>query len=286
MTLLSTVFTLHPNASGIIRFDQGRALYAAFLGWVKQIDEEFSNSLHDEQALKPFTISPLFGNLHPKGGVVSLSVDEVVYFRVTTLNKKMTDILNEILKSGISSLKLGEIDVGVEKTKEHIWNRQTTYETLITQTLISPDRPDFSLESEFYSPTVFHISDHKYLGFPLPLSVFGSWLNNWNKFSPLSLPIETRIFVDEKVNVNRFNLRSITAHYQGTFTGFVGTCRFIAAEPDPYWLRVLQALWEYSYFCGTGNHTTIGLGQTRPVYRDEKRLTKTEIAKKVLLEGT
>ncbi|MDP3443430.1 MAG: CRISPR-associated endoribonuclease Cas6 [Ignavibacteria bacterium] len=265
MSLLSIVFTLHPSDSGLVRIDQGRALYAAFLNWVNKVDENYSNSLHNEKTIKPFTVSPLFGNLHPKKGEIQINTGDTLYFRVTSFSPQMSDVVKKVIDNPLPDIQIGEIKNTVEIAKDHSWNRQSTYETLISQTLINPNRPDLQMESEFFSPTAFHITDRKYMCFPFPDSVFGSWFNNWNKYSPLSFPIETKKFINEKLNVSRFSLKSSTVHYQGAFTGFTGSCRFIATEPDPYWLRVMQALWQFSFYCGTGHHTTIGLGQTRPM---------------------
>jgi CRISPR-associated endoribonuclease Cas6 len=266
MSLLSTVFVLTPKTVGTIRLDQGRALYDYFLQRVGEINSDFATALHDEDSIKPFTISPIFGNFNPQKGNITITPEEPFHFRLTSYNSPTTEIVTKIISNTFPDLLLGDTSVKVEHDPSHPWNKQDTYEGLIGQTLLNPSKPDPVFETEFLSTTAFHHrKDNNHLVFPLPESVFGSWLMSWNKFSPLSLPSETKDYAYANVVVSRFHLKSSSVRYQVVFNGFTGLCRFRHLETDAYWSRVLQALWEFSFYCGTGHHTTIGMGQTSPV---------------------
>ena len=73
--LFSSVVRLHALRDGHIPQTQGHLAHAAFHDLVGQVDADLARVLHDANARKPFTLSPLHGL--PIAGEVTALVDEV-----------------------------------------------------------------------------------------------------------------------------------------------------------------------------------------------------------------
>jgi CRISPR/Cas system endoribonuclease Cas6 (RAMP superfamily) len=48
-----------------------------------------------------------------------------------------------------------------------------------------------------------------------------------------------------------------------TFIGGMGNCTFNIVNEDPYWMHLVNILSAFSFYCGTGVKTALGMGQTR-----------------------
>ena len=99
---------------------------------------------------------------------------------------------------------------------------------------------------------------------PLPEFVFGSLLERWNLYAPLSLPIETRRFAAECLAIAacRIDARGLLLA-GGRPTAFTGTVRYAVLRRDPYWLGALATLAAFAPWCGIGIKTSMGMGQIR-----------------------
>jgi CRISPR-associated endoribonuclease Cas6 len=140
---------------------------------------------------------------------------------------------------------------------------------------------------DFVSPTAFR-NNRRDVSLPIPGKVFRSLVEKWNTFCPEPMQIdglwtefaEDNIIVSEMTAVN-------TVHWEfaegtrGAATGFTGTVGFtllpksnIRENWKPYWNGadvVMHSLTRYSFYCGVGHHTTIGMGQTRSLSIDIDR---------------
>ena len=135
---------------------------------------------------------------------------------------------------------------------------------------------------EFNSPTSFHQKGlhsgfEKDVPLPIPDMIFGNYLNHWLSFSNVDLPVEIGEFIEECLVVNELKIKSERVQFsynqaQRATTGFVGQVRFaILGNKEKsrfkanweHYANIVRMLAFYSFYCGTGHHTTIGLGQTR-----------------------
>ena len=66
------------------------------------------------------------------------------------------------------------------------WTGQTSYEHLAARHLLASEQLPRTVELEFASPTAFH-SKGATMPVPLPELVFGSLVDRWNAFSPITL---------------------------------------------------------------------------------------------------
>ncbi|MBL0344113.1 CRISPR system precrRNA processing endoribonuclease RAMP protein Cas6 [Candidatus Villigracilis affinis] len=134
---------------------------------------------------------------------------------------------------------------------------------------------------EFVSPTAFRNNG---LDVCVPSSgqIFRSLWEKWNAFCPEPMQIHEFwpqfasdcILIDELTAIN-------TTHWEfaegsrGAATGFTGTIGFslmpkgkVKKDWQQYWdgaATVMQSLANFSFYCGVGHHTTIGMGQTRVI---------------------
>jgi CRISPR-associated endoribonuclease Cas6 len=101
--------------------------------------------------------------------------------------------------------------------------------------------------------------------FPIPVSVFGSYWQRWRVFSGIELSDDLLDFADEYVAVQQHRLRTKMVPFgRGhQYHGFTGRCTYRVLERDPAKLKELNALANYALYCGTGQKTTQGLGQTK-----------------------
>jgi CRISPR/Cas system endoribonuclease Cas6 (RAMP superfamily) len=115
---------------------------------------------------------------------------------------------------------------------------------------------------------------------PAPAQIFHSLWEKWNAFAPEPMHIHDFwsqfaadcIFVDELAAVNT-TCWEFSEGTCGSATGFTGTVGFylppkskVKKQWQEYWdgvATVMRSLADFSYYCGVGHHTTIGMGQAR-----------------------
>ena len=102
---------------------------------------------------------------------------------------------------------------------------------------------------------------------PLPNLVFGSLVDRWNTFSPVTLNPEVRRFAEEMVALSNYHLESAVVLQKGgaPLIGGIGRATYTALGGDRYWLAIMQMLADFALYSGVGVKTTIGMGQVRRV---------------------
>ena len=135
----------------------------------------------------------------------------------------------------------------------------------VSGTLREEARAEKRIALRFTSPTTFRTGDVNLL-FPLPVSVFGSYLRRWEAFSPIPMVEGVRGFVAEHVVAERYDLETRVVRY-GNFqvNGFTGVCHYRVLRGDEVLMRAVNVLADFALFSGTGQKTTQGLGQTKRV---------------------
>jgi len=283
--LLSVVLLLSPIQPVTLPVDLGRAVHAWFLGQVHRADPALAERLHEPNRLRPFTLSSLQDVGKVREGKVTITPEQEYWLRVTSMEATLSRCLLEcILPTLPSEIELAgatfKLKGATYDPTEHPWARQTTYEALIKENLMSTEQLGRALTLQFASPTTFRrtertssltngegqayrVAGHNFL-LPLPGLVFDSYLQKWNAFAPVALPPEVKRYAEECVAVSRYRLQVVLMEFgEVRELGFVGTCRFTALVADPYWLRLLHLLAAFAFYAGTGHHTTRGMGQTR-----------------------
>ena len=289
MDLLSLVIQLKPLPAGqngnAMPAWWGRAAHAALLNVVRQYQPHLADSLHSGPApsvtpqasdnpsftLRPFTVSSLMGRF--THGELDLS--QVYTLRLTSLLPELSLILQQASQDGplIAGRQL-ELDYlpfeisAVHSTSsaqgQASWSACNSYQELSAPYLLARVNPERRLSLRLTSPTTFK-SAGRHMPFPLPELVFGSLLERWNAFAPITLPAEVRRYAAECLAVSRYQLRTRSVPFKsgGLRVGSVGEVSYTSLNYDRYWMSLINLLAEFSLYSGVGAGTTQGLGQAR-----------------------
>jgi CRISPR-associated endoribonuclease Cas6 len=265
--LVSIVFRLHNPQPASLAADQGRALAAQFLAWVAALDPELSSKLHDESNLpRPYTVSNFFDLPKPNKGLVYLPAGSDIWFRVTCLQPELSVFLVDCLMPSLpKEVTVGDavfvLDDATWSPEDHPWAGWVNYAGLIENDFLG--RAGRKLRFQFASATAFHTRG-THLPYILPELAVPSWLKDWNAFAPVTFPAEIRKAIHRGVAVSYYKMQTLPVRYgKATLVGGIGHCTFNLLSPDPYLRHVANVLASFSFYCGTGVKTALGMGQTR-----------------------
>lgn len=277
---------------------QGQKGLALFLEQlIQQQDPTMAARLHDSQKAKPFTTVLLPQTVEPKPRQHHLSTTgrhrsphaddpEEVKIRITLLDDALYPLVSQFFLqhlSGLPLLRLGQSALLVSRVlttpaSGEPWAGFARFEEL----LAGAAEHETSWTIHFATPTAFKAGDAE-LPLPIPRLCFQSWLHSWDEHAPVPFfhdKATRKTFLMEVVEGNvsvtysPLRLQRPTFYFDGTRTreqGFVGTCRF-AVRPTkvaPYYRKILAALTHYSFYAGTGRKTTMGMGMTRRLEKEE-----------------
>lgn len=251
----------------IIGVGAGNYLRAFFYNTIHSVSPALFDALHQGDGLKPFTISPLLRQRMRPGGSRQASLAPIYYrIRFTVLTADLYQAMAEgLLKRCQTSplLPLGPQNLEIQQvlfTQENVpWAGPTSYEALYQ----SPPQQQFFMR--FLSPTSFRMGIGN-LPFPLPVSIYRSLWEKWQRFAPSSLSIDKAILktVERSFFPAHHILRTRFLRPEGAIpqVGFVGVCRFaILGEISKEKERCLTALSRFANYAGVGMKTTVGMGQ-------------------------
>jgi CRISPR-associated endoribonuclease Cas6 len=268
-TLASLVLSFTAETSIVLPRDLGRASHAIFLQCISQHSPALAAHLHESSQTKPFTCSNVHGGRR-RGSSVYYGAGETGWLRFTGLNAEVCNALAVIASAPPARIDLDGNPVPVTLATldpaAHPYAAGTTYEALGAPYLLAKEMPASRITLRFFSPSAFRAKDQN-LPLPLPRSVFGSLLEKWNAFAPITLPDEARRFAEECMAISRFRLRSRAwaAKQSRAQIGFVGMVMFAALNRDRYWMGLMNVLADYAFFAGVGYQTTQGMGQCRRI---------------------
>lgn len=272
--LISIILTLTSPAPASLPAHLGRANYAAVLSRLAQIDPALVQRIHDGDGPKPLTCSGLL-NAPPQGESVPIAPNQPYYLRVTGLTPEVSQGLQQGLLHDPPAV--WELDHHPFQVVEVIsdaarqpWSGTSSYETLAAAQLLRGEALPRQVTLEFASPTAFK-SKEMHIPVPMPGLVFGSLVERWNTFSPVTISPELRRFGEEMVAISRYKLESRPvpskpgAGKAGLRMGGVGRVTYAALGGDRYWLGLLHMLANFALYSGVGVQTSVGMGQVRLV---------------------
>lgn len=252
-------------------------------GWFNHVVAEkhpsIADQFHEGNTLRPYTISTIF----PLDGRHNHLYQSE--FRITFLNDELgkiflTDIIPvipQVINLQWMAFRISGYD---QDHRTNRWAGFNSYADLCQQYALKDNK---KVKLIFCSPTTFR--KNKFVDYPLPdpSSILKSYYDSWNAFSPVDLAIDCRWleFAQQTVVLNRIHkLKTerwvFAGGERGAITGFTGEVEYSLLPPDktPSEFRdfylvgaaIFRTLCAYSFYCGTGYHTTIGLGQTFPKF--------------------
>ena len=268
--LLSLVLPLRleaaPQGQDLPRW-WGRAAHALLLKAVGEQDPALAQRLHDAEGPRPFTASTLIGPTRQG----RLDPEAVYRLRFTGLTPEVSQALLTARREGLLApdhlLDLAGWTFRVLPDPEEAddpWQAATTYQELSADLLTARAAPARTWTLLLAAPTTFHVAG-KHVPFPMPGWVFGSLLNKWNAFAPVTFPPEARRYAEEVVAVTRYQLSTRAVPLKGGALriGAVGRVTYRALSYDRYWMSVMEVLARFALFAGVGAGAAYGLGQAR-----------------------
>jgi CRISPR-associated endoribonuclease Cas6 len=243
-----------------------------------------------QSSLRPFTVSTLIGRF-PQG---QLDRERPYMLRLTGFEKSVTEILwnathvptptDPPLPPPLAPGQVVELDYipfRIETVQPSSpgqlspasvtnaappspWAGATDYPDLSAPYLLAKENPPRQVTLQFTAPTVFK-SSGMHVPIPLPGLVFGSLLERWNAFAPLTFPPELKRYAEACLAVSRYNLssRSVPVKSRGLRVGGMGEITYTTLNYDRYWMSLVAVLAEFAIYAGAGAGTTMGLGQCR-----------------------
>lgn len=268
--LIALVLTLTSPTDAVLPAHLGRANYAATLAALQRVDPALGPALHDGAGPKPITCSGLLPAAGGQGNTL-IRAGERYYVRITGLTPLAGQALDAaLLATPPTTWTLADHEFIVSSVccdaEQEPWSGRTTYETLAAAQLLQDGNLPRKVALLFHSPTSFQ-SKGMHLPVPLPNLVFGSLVDRWNTFSPVTLSPEVRRFGEEMVALSNYRLESQVVPQKGgsPLIGGVGRATYSALGGDRYWLATMQMLADFALYSGVGVKTTIGMGQVRRV---------------------
>ncbi len=269
----------------------GRAAQALLLDVVREQDEALAAGLHANaphpdptltgtrlplgeggNVFRPYTVSSLMGRF-ARGQVLPDGeyVLRLAAFRADVAEALLTATKDSGRLARGTTLELDYLPFRVEMIQPgdspdspSPWACVTGFQELSAPFLLSTANAPRRIALQLTSPTVFK-SGGKHVPFPAPELVFGSLLERWNAFAPVSFPAEVKRYAEECLAVSRYDLKTVPVPQKGggLRVGAIGSVMFTSLSYDRYWMSVLATLAQFSLFCGLGAGTAQGLGQCR-----------------------
>lgn len=135
------------------------------------------------------------------------------------------------------------------------WTSQSTYQELYERASATHRHLTF----ELMTPAIFHQGDQTS---PLPTrdAIFHGLRKRWNRYSGLVFAPD----LIDPITATSFSLHTVKLPGKQRIMGCLGKLTFqIADSADPLTIKRINALAEFSRYCGIGAQTTSGLGMVR-----------------------
>jgi CRISPR/Cas system endoribonuclease Cas6 (RAMP superfamily) len=270
---MPAIITIPLTTSTPLFFDETWPLERLFHQTLDQSQSLSAGPRNDQ--VKAYTLSSIW-RMKGRGLPVSGSIKTMTYlWRVCLLDDTLTSRFLEGLEVAKTlSLNGQSLTVGQAALEE--W----TYERLAQQAQTRAEARPTALcyiDLEFMTPVIL-----RRLGLPLPLPdpvlIFHHYLHCWDTFAPRELWFNINILDGVEAHLalieHQLETRQVKPDGQRVKTGFLGQATYKMMDWQKLgveFLGTLHTLARFGEFCGTGELTTHGLGQTRYLRRGRKR---------------
>ena len=268
---MPTTLTIPLATTERLFFDEDWPLESLFLDTLDRI--QVSKLLHQKNNLKSYTLSPVWQQ-RQQGVPVSEKSDLNQYrWRVCLLDDSLTPHVLEGLEA-TQTLNLNNHVLAVEQVEVET----LTYEQFVQKAQArAKAKAGRFFDLEFVTPVILHRHS---IPFPLPdpVQVFHHYLLAWDTFAPRELWVNINVLdaIEAHLALVEYQLetRQVKPAGKRSQTGFLGqvTYKMMAWEKlGMEFLGTLHTLARFAEFCGTGELTECGLGQTRYLQRGKKK---------------
>jgi CRISPR-associated endoribonuclease Cas6 len=270
----SLILNLIPQSTIYPQFLTGRHYHALFLTLVSSVDSTLGDYLHDSNADKAFTLSPLQTNPPISRGSKrgfklqsyhqeAIPKETPCWWRISLLDdslfSKLTPLwlnLNPQHPWHLGSANLFITSIFGTSQANQPWAGSYTYEELYEKASDS----NRVITLNFATPVAFRQGGYDNV-LPTRESVFNSLLSRWNKYSG----IEFNHIPFESIYPSFFNMETeAISNYDNKFIGCVGEISYrILGDVEPTAIKRINALADFALYAGVGRKTTMGMGIVR-----------------------
>ncbi|MEM2001023.1 MAG: CRISPR system precrRNA processing endoribonuclease RAMP protein Cas6 [Candidatus Methanomethylicaceae archaeon] len=295
--LVSVVFLLRPEREAAVPLTTGRAVHAAFMDLVKQVDPDLSDRLHSPSRFKPFTVSPLHSLSDRRDDHFLVYPTNTYWLRFTSLDATLSTLLLNLRPDDFERINLAgaafDVVNVIVNSSDHPWANQATFDALARRWLDDDWSPPRKIRLRFVTPTTF-VSDDQNIPLPLPHLVFFQLGEKWRQYAPMPLAsLISRLFdepvhssstasdeaekmssghwlaLNRVIGLSQYDLKTRIldfVHYKQV--GFTGQVEFLVHESfSDEQTKLLHLLADFAFFAGVGYKTTMGMGQVYPLIK-------------------
>ncbi|MFM6040473.1 MAG: CRISPR-associated endoribonuclease Cas6 [Sphaerospermopsis kisseleviana] len=267
----SLILNITPQSPIYPNFLSGRHYHALFLNLVSSVDRKLGDYLHESNADKAFTLSPLQIQNRNKTQFLILqynhqkpiSAGTPCWWRISLLDDNLFSQLTPLWLNlnpeqpwhlGSANLFITSIQGTPQSTQP--WANVCTYSQLY-ETASDTER---IINFIFSTPVAFRQGGFDNV-LPTKESVFNSLLSRWNKYSGIEL---TNIPL-ESIYPSAFNIRTeVISNYENKFIGCLGDISYrILGNMEAIRIKQINALADCALYAGIGRKTTMGMGMVR-----------------------
>lgn len=272
--LYAIVLQVASTRRGAIPPDHGELARAALLDLIRRGDLALSTTMHDENAHKPYTISPLFGGRRGSDGALHFGEGDTADFRFTLLREPAFEAtLRRYMQDGsLPHLRIGSVEFQVTEayaSGRHPDAGYTTVTRLLERWNVEPETLKREIRLEFRSPTAFNLGEdattgrRRFRSYPDPRLLFSVLRKRWVSLGGADPGDEMDEWVEKHVEMEPLHLDfqrvMVNRTAVRTFRGEV--CYRVFGEAR--WLPCLHLLADLAFWVSAGYQTTRGLGQVR-----------------------
>jgi CRISPR-associated endoribonuclease Cas6 len=272
----SLVLNFTPKSTIYPQFLTGRHYHALFLTLVSSVDRNLGDYLHDANADKAFTLSPLqiqSTSKHDYKNLSSLQYSHQkpippgtpCWWRISLLDDNLFSQLTPLWLNlnpdhpwhlGSADLYITSIQGTAQSSQP--WANACTYSQIYEQASDQERNLNFAIST----PVAFRQGGFDTI-LPTRECVFNSLINRWHKYSGIELtniPIESIYPSFCQINTE------VISNYDSKFIGCVGKINYrILGDVEPIGIKQINALADFALYAGVGRKTTMGMGMMRRV---------------------
>ncbi len=264
---MPTVVTVHLSTADPLFFDETWPLETPFRQLLAAAHPSPPPTGGQHDAFLPYTLSPLWRVHRRQRPNPGRATPTAYRWRICLLD----DALAPPLLAGLQAMETLALQ-GASLTVEEVAVETQRYPQIARQAQEQVgDRPESArrLSLEFITPVVLHRSGLP-MPLPDPLLVFHHYLLCWDTFAPPELRVNVNLLDAVAFHValteHRLETRRVRPAGKPPRVGFLGNATYTVMAWEklgPDFLATLHALARFGAFCGTGEMTAQGLGQTR-----------------------
>ena len=266
---VAAVVNLEALADGHVEGGFARAIHSLWHEHLAQVAPQAGKVLQHQSQTQPFTLSDLMGPRASPTGGGRVAAGDRAWFRVTVLESTLATALTGDWLPGLlgQHKTLAGIPWAVLAYSlfpaQHHWAGQESYGSIWHRAQDRATGID-NWQFRFRSPTTFHAVQKANLPCPGPDSLIKSWLRRWNAFNDIAQPWQWPAHWRKSLVVSGYGLRTVPVRYGRQLRiGCIGWYGLRALNLPPEERAIINALADYAFYCGSGHHTTQGMGLTR-----------------------